>query len=135
MTKVSGPSRSTALVWAAIAEVVLAGAALALLVAFDADDGVPFGVPGAVAVLVAAIAVTAAGTALAASGAGGTRPVALGTALLVAVMAGLVAMLAIACFFASNGSVAGLGIPLVLAVVGMDVVAVRAAANRRQGVS
>jgi hypothetical protein len=132
-----GPSRSTALVWAAIGEVVLGGLVLALLTTFDPDDGVPFGVPGAAAVMGAAMAATAVGAMLAAAkpGTGPRRAVALAIALLVAVAGGLVAALTIACLFSPNGSVAGLGIPLVLAAVGMNVVAARVAATRRRGMS
>jgi len=139
MAKARGPGRSTALLWAAIAEVVLGGLVLALLTTFDADDGVPFGVPGASVAMVAAMAATAVGAVFAATRAGAAagrrRAVALLVALLVAIASGMVAALAIACFFSSNGSVAGLGIPLVLAVVGMNVVAAAVAASRRQGAS
>lgn len=127
----SGPHRSTALTWAAIAEVVLCGLLFALIVAFDGDDGVPFGVPGASAVLLAAIVTTAAGAVVAGRGAGVSAGPRIAVTALVAVAAGLVAVLAITCFFSPNGSVAGLGIPLVLAVVGMNVVAARVAANTR----
>jgi hypothetical protein len=144
-----GPRRSTALLWAAIAEVVLGGLAVALLTTFDADDDVPFGVPGASTVIVAAMAVTAVGAAFAAktgaaktsaaktgASAGRSRAVALVVAFLVAVAAGVVAALTLGCFFSPNGSVVGLGIPLALAVAGMSVVAARVAApTRRQGVS
>jgi len=130
-----GTSRSTVLMWAAIAEVSLGGLVVALLTAFDGDDGVPLGVPGMLAVLVAAIAVTAVGAALASRSGGVTAPARYTAAALLVVAGGVTAALAIACFFSSNGSVAGIGIPLLLAVVGMNVVTSRVAANRRQGVS
>jgi hypothetical protein len=134
-TAARGPKRSTALLWAAMAEVVLGGLVLALLTVFDADDGVPFGVPGAALVLALAMAATAVGAASAAARAGLDTGQRRAVALLVAVAAGALAALTIACFFSSNGSVAGLGIPLVLAVVGMIVVTARVAANRRRGTS
>jgi hypothetical protein len=131
-----GPAnRTTVLVWAAIAEVSLGGLVVALLTAFDGDDSVPFGVPGALILLVAAMAVTAVGAAIASAARGAPAAVRYTVAPLLAIAAGLTAALAIACFLSSNGSVAGLGIPLLLAVVGMNVVTTRAAANKSQGVS
>jgi hypothetical protein len=115
-------NRATALTWGAIAEVGLAGVALVWLISPSVAGTAGYGYPLSMALLVFSMLFTAVGMAIVLVAPRLSRGVRLAITLLLAVTAGSVIPLAMTGLLAAGS--AGYGLLLVLAVIGMELLAV-----------
>jgi hypothetical protein len=116
-------NRAAALTWAAIAEAGLGGVLLVWLISPSAAETAGYGSALSISVLVASMLFTAVGMGIVLSVHRLARPIKLIMTLLIAVTAGGVIPLALAELFAADSG--GYGLLLILAVTGMEVLAVQ----------